>query len=230
MCGRFSAAYTPEQLQLEFGLDEWPYSDHVIWTPRYNVAPSQEIAVIRAASVGRVAEAMRWGLVPWWADAPNGGRRPINARAESADRQPFFRHAFQRRRAVVPADGWYEWQRTEHGKVPYWIHRADGRPLALAALWEQWRSQEGETRVRTVAIVTAEAPPALQAIHPRMPVVLAPDAWEAWLKRETPPQNARALLEPHVDDLAWWPVSRLVNSTANDGAELIEPVLVEPSG
>lgn len=222
MCGRFTAAYSPEQLQLEFGLDERPYSDHVIWTPRYNVAPSQDIAVIRVGSAGRVAEPMRWGLVPWWVDAPDAGRRPINARAETADRQPFFRDAFQRRRAIVPVDGWYEWEKTEHGKVPYWIHRTDRRPIALAALWEQWRSGDGETRLRTVAILTCAASPALRGIHSRMPVVLRPDAWEPWLDRGTAPRAAQTFLTPYAGDLEWWPVSRLVNSAANDGADLIE--------
>ena len=234
MCGRYTLTAPEAELVEVFDVGEVTFRD---WRPRYNVAPTQEVPVIVRGRAGeRRMGLMRWGLVPHWADDPSMGARLINARCETAARKPAFRDAFARRRCLVPADGFYEWQKTEGGKVPWWIHRADRRPFAFAGLWERWRRQtasgepDEEASLVTFTILTTRPNARVRALHDRMPVIL-PDrsAEEAWLEVDGDGGNGAAtldaLLGPVPDDyLDAWPVSTAVNRPANDDPSLVEPV------
>ena len=196
--------------------------------PRYNVAPTTVCPVLMRREGRRILACLRWGLVPAWADDPAIGSRMINARAETAPSKPAFRGAFRRRRCLVPALGFYEWKRGTP-KRPFWIHAADGSLLTFAGLWEEWRPKEGAP-VRTFTVLTADAGPALRPIHDRVPVVVPPEARDAWMDAETPADTLAALLHHAPDDaLAADEVSTLVNSPRNDGPELLEPLPPEPT-
>ncbi len=222
MCGRFTVAVPREDLLEEFGLTEPPFDIH----PRYNVAPTQIAPIILRGKDGALRlEGFRWGLVPYWAKDPEVGTRMINARAESLERKPAFRDAFERRRCLVPADGWFEWQKQGSQKVPMWLHLRSRRPFAFAGLWERWRGGgEGEW-LHSFAIVTTDAAPAVRAIHDRMPVVLPRELRDRWLDRGATPAELALLVRPYAgDDLEAWPVSRLVNSPGNDVPDCIAQV------
>jgi len=219
MCGRYTLATSEAALQAEFGLDEIPAD----YRPRYNIAPGQEVlAVIRDGDRLR-AGWLRWGLIPFWAGDPSIGNRMINARAETLATKPAFRQAFERRRCLILADGFYEWQAQGAAKVPYWIHLEDRRPFAFAGLWDRWRPPEGDPVV-SCTIVTTQATEALRPIHERMPVILPPGARERWLDPEAGQEERIALLRPYAGaDLATHAVTTLVNSPRNDTPECIAP-------
>jgi len=219
MCGRYTLATSEAALQAEFGLDEIPAD----YRPRYNIAPGQEVlAVIRDGDRLR-AGWLRWGLIPFWAGDPSIGNRMINARAETLATKPAFRQAFERRRCLILADGFYEWQAQGAAKVPYWIHLEDRRPFAFAGLWDRWRPPEGDPVV-SCTIVTTQATEALRPIHERMPVILPPGARERWLDPEAGQEERIALLRPYAGaDLAAHAVTTLVNSPRNDTPECIAP-------
>lgn len=233
MCGRYTSVTPPAALARYFDVDEVVAED---LGSRYNVAPTQEVyAVARRGSTTRLGS-LRWGLVPSWADDPRIGPRLINARAESVAERPAFRQAFARRRCLVPADGFYEWQVAAGTatRQPWYIRYRDGRPLAFAGLWESWHHHPGgagnggevaSERIVSVAIVTTTANDALADLHDRMPVVLAPSSWETWLD----PANddvagLRRLLAPAPPELFERVALRpLVNKVANEGPELLVP-------
>lgn len=225
MCGRF-AFYSPkEAVRAVFGV-ELPFEV----VPRYNVAPTQLLAALRAGEDGAPAGArLRWGLVPSWARDAAIGNRMINARSETLAAKPAFRDAFRRRRCAVLANGFYEWQQAAGGKVPYWIAPRDGQPIAFAGLWERW--DRGEAPLETCTIITTDANRALRAIHDRMPVILSPGAVRAWL---APGQDTAALrllllllLQPAPGDLlACHAVGPAVNDPAHDGPQLLQPRVV----
>lgn len=220
MCGRF-AFYSPKEAVLAvFGV-ELPFDI----APHYNYAPTQLVAAIRAGEGGQPEGVrLRWGLVPSWAKDLAIGNRMINARAETLAEKPAFRTAFRRRRCVVLANGFYEWQKAGSGKLPHWIAPADGKPIAFAGLWERW--EKGEAPLETCTIITTGANRALQAIHERMPVIIPPGAVRAWLDPGQPAEVLAQLLQPAPEDLlAFHPVSRAVNSPAQDGPGLIEPAV-----
>ena len=218
MCGRF-ALYTPQEAVVRlFGLNSAPDL-----LPRYNIAPTQSVLAIRAdEQAGREAQTLRWGLVPFWAKDLAIGSRMINARGETVSEKPAFRQAFRRRRCLIPADGFYEWQKVPGGKQPWFISRRDDIPLAFAGLWERWDKRGTEDPVETCTIVTTAANATLAPLHDRMPVILGPQDWDSWLGANTPPEALVDLLRPAADDLLGArPVSRRVNSPANDGPELL---------
>lgn len=220
MCGRYTLT-TPEGDLVEvFGVPALAFD----WEPRYNIAPTQVVPVVAEDDEGRRMGLLRWGLVPYWADDPSIGNRMINARSETVAEKPAFREAFRRRRCLVPADGFYEWEKREGaGKVPHWIHRADRRPFAFAGLWERWRAPEGDP-LHTFTILTTEASPSLRRIHPRMPVILPEAGWSTWLDREADGETLLELLRPFPDgELSEHPVSTRVNTPAEDDAGLVEP-------
>lgn len=192
--------------------------------PRYNIAPSQDVPVVRLKRdrSGRELAMVRWGLVPSWADDPKIGYRLINARAESVAKKPAFRDAFKKRRCLVPANGFYEWEKRDGGKQPWLIRAKGGALLAFAGLWEIWRPPDGEP-LQSCTIVTC-APNALAGrFHNRMPVILDAADHERWLSGE--PEEASTLLGPCPDDrLEAWPVSPQVNSPKHDDANLITPL------
>ena len=217
MCGRYVLVSPGEVIAEHFRLTDVP-----VYPPRYNIAPTQHALVVRETPAGeREAVMLRWGLIPAWAKDPAIGGRMINARAEGLADKPAFRAAFRRRRCLVPADGFYEWSPVAGGrKQPYFIRFVSGSPLALAGLWEEWRSPGGDA-VATFTIVTTAANEALHAIHDRMPVLVAPADHDEWLSSPNP----SALLAPWAGEpFEIRPVSLRVNSVQNDAPELLERV------
>ena len=194
--------------------------------PRTNIAPTQAAAAVRLGEDGgRHFVWLKWGLIPSWAKEAAIGSRMINARAETVAEKPAFRSAFRRRRCLLVADGFYEWQKQPEGpKQPYRITLQDGGPFGFAGLWESWRDPAGGT-VESCTIVTTEANAFLAPIHHRMPVIVSPGDFDLWLDPGAPPQTALALLRPYPDGaMAAYPVSRRVNNVANDDPEVIAPV------
>lgn len=221
MCARFSLVAPPEVVAEIFDLE-----DVLDFPPRYNVAPTQAVPVVRAdPERGRRLDLLRWGLVPWWARDLKIGARMINARSETAAEKPAFRDAVRMRRCIVPVDGFYEWQKLASGKQPMRIRRRDRRPFAFAGLWERWRKGDAEP-VESFTVLTTEPNDLLRPIHDRMPVILAPEDFDRWLDPALrSPDAVSGLLAPCEDDeLEAYPVSTLVNSWRNDVPACIEPV------
>jgi len=220
MCGRFTLAVPAEQVAAQFQLPTAPEL-----APRYNIAPTQQIAVVRAGDAGRTLSMMRWGLVPSWAKELSIGARMINARAETAAEKPAFRSAMKQRRCLIPADGFYEWQAQPGGKQPFHIRMADGRPFAFAGLWEQWRTPEGQW-LETCTILTTSANELMRQLHDRMPVIIPPEQYALWLDpalHDTEP--LQELLTPYpAEEMTARPVSKAVNKVGNDDPSLLAPV------
>lgn len=232
MCGRYVQASSPELLAERFGVDEVRVEGH---EPHYNVAPRAEVPAVRRREDRKILSSLRWGLVPSWAKDPKMGDRQINARAESVADKPAYRTAFARRRCLIPADGFYEWQKQpgKTRKQPMFVYLREGLPMAFAGLWEIWKDPkaEGEDEgwLRSCAIVTTDANDLLAPIHDRMPVILPESAWDTWLDPDAEPGVLHELLVPAPDDLvAVYPVSPLVNSADNDGPELVQPMEPDP--
>jgi putative SOS response-associated peptidase YedK len=220
MCGRYTLSSPSDELALLFDLSELSPVP-----PRYNLAPTQEAAVVRVAAPGepRRLDLLKWGLIPYWAQEASIGNRMINARAESVAEKPAYRWSFKKKRCLIPADGFYEWQRTNGAKQPFYIHMQDGRPFAFAGLWESWeRGAEGA--VRTCAILTTEANALVGEVHERMPVIVAPDAYDVWLDPASERDELIGLLGSYPEDeMEAYPVSRFVNSPSNNDPRCIEP-------
>lgn len=191
--------------------------------PRYNVAPTQPIAVVVQREEGRFVELHRWGLVPSYAKNVSAGNRLINARAETIATTPAFRASFAKRRCIIPADGFYEWRREGARKQPFLIHAADDRPLAFAGVWAPWRDPAGGDWVLSAAVVTTGANGLVGRLHDRMPVILEPSEWPIWADPEIrDPGLLNDLLRPAADDLlTLTAVSALVNNANNEGPELL---------
>lgn len=224
MCGRFVSQARPDQIADHF--DAVPFSD-IVRDPSWNVAPTDPVPAIAVREGERRLGTLRWGLVPWWASDTKIAARQINARAETLTTKNAYREAFQRRRCIVPADGFYEWRRVAGGKQPMFISRRDGDMLAFAGLWASWRGPDrtGE-RLVTCSIVTTTANDAIAPIHDRMPVLLPPAAWASWLDPDNDDTDTLSqLLVPAPSDLlVAWPVSGRVNSVRNNGPELMAEV------
>ena len=226
MCGRYTLTCTPEVLAEAFRLDATPDLQ-----PRYNVAPSQGVACVRAGLPSRKREAvtLRWGLIPSWAGDPAMRINLINARAETVAEKPSFRKSFQERRCLVLADGYYEWKREGARKQPYHIRLNSERPFAFAGLWDRWTGADGKT-IESCAILTTTPNERLASIHDRMPVMVPPTAYEPWLNPGL--QDATHLvpfLTPYpADAMIAVPVSRWVNDPRVDDARCLE-AFDEPS-
>lgn len=222
MCGRFALATEKNILDMLYELEG--RTDFSL-RPRYNIAPSQKTVVLRLSpeSGERELADLQWGLVPFWADDPAIGNKMINARAETADLKPSFREAFKKRRLLVPASGFFEWKKEEDGKQPYYITSVDGKPFSLAGLWERW--EKGGKILETFTILTTEANELVARLHQRMPVILSRLAYGQWLNHQSNPADLQKLLIPYSSTaLTAYPVSRLVNSPANDNPALVEPL------
>ena len=219
MCGRFTLASPGEAVGELFGLTETP-----VLAPRYNIAPSQPVAAVRAAGEGRELVALRWGLIPSWAKDPAIGDRLINARSETAAEKPSFRTALRQRRCLLVADGFYEWRKDGPRKQPHLIRFRDRRPFAMAGLWERWEGPDGP--VESCTILTTAANEVVAPIHERMPVILVPETHAAWLAPATrDPVMLAPLLRPlAAEELEVFPVSLRVNSPANDDPQCIAPL------
>lgn len=217
VCGRF-AFYSPAEATAAL----FNVIADAEFAPRYNVAPTQDIAALRPGSAGGVELAeLRWGLVPFWAKDPAIGNRMINARAETVAEKPAFRSAFRRRRCAILADGFYEWVRQDDSKQPYFIGRQDNQTMAFAGLWEEWTDKETGEHLQTATVVTTAANEFMHGLHQRMPVILTPENVTDWVaSAESSPLDFAA----QSPALAAWPVSRKVNSPANDEESLIEAV------
>ena len=223
MCGRFTLRAPASVVAQQLGLLEVPLLE-----PRYNVAPSQTVAaVLVAAAAGaprRELAWLRWGLVPAWAADASIGNRLINARAETAADKPAFRAAFRRRRCLVVADGFYEWQRLERGKQPYFFRLRDDRPFGFAALWEAWE-RAGQARIESCTLLTTTANELVRPVHDRMPVILPPSAYERWLDPAVEDAGALLpLLAPYASEqMTATAVGALVNSPSHEDPRCIEP-------
>lgn len=221
MCGRFALATEKKILEMLYQLI---IRDDFELRPRYNISPSQQIAVCRLSPQNGKKElaALKWGLVPFWVEDQSIGSRMINARSETAASKPSFRDAFKKRRILIPVSGFYEWkQEVEDVKQPYYIQRQDGQPFSLAGLWERW--EKGTVPLESCTILTTEPNTLIAPLHKRMPVIIAPGNYDLWLDPSTDHAALTALLAPYAAaELAANPVSRLVNSPANDSPELIE--------
>jgi putative SOS response-associated peptidase YedK len=220
MCGRFTVTAAPEVLRALFGYPEMPN-----FPPRYNVAPTQPIAIVRLVNGQRHFALVRWGLLPSWVKDPKAFALLINARGETVTDKPAYKAAMKRRRCLIPADGFYEWKARGAHKQPYFIRAKSGAPLALAGLWETWIGPNGE-ELETAVIVTTTANRTLSTIHDRMPVIIAPEQFDLWLdNRSEDTEAAAALIRPAPDDLLdVIAVSAGVNRVANDNPTLIERV------
>lgn len=218
MCGRYSITTAPEAIRRLFAV-----SDLINLEPRYNMAPMQSAPVVRIRDDARHLDMLRWGLVPSWAKDETKATSLINARSETADEKPSFRDAFAKRRCLVPADGFYEWQKRGAAKQPYRVCLEGGRPFAFAGLWERWKTPEGGA-LETFAILTVDADPRIAAIHDRMPAMLvAEDEFALWL--EGPPEQAKRILKPYGGaGLEAYEVSTRVGNVRNDDADLVRPL------
>jgi putative SOS response-associated peptidase YedK len=223
MCGRFTLHTTGALVAQQFELPNTPDLQ-----PRYNIAPTQDVAVVRQEAGVRALVALRWGVVPSWSKEPSIGVRMINARGETVAEKPAFRAAFKYRRCLVLADGFYEWQAAGkgHQKQPYYVQRQDKAPFAFAGLWERWSDQNGDGSVlETCTIITTAPNELMRPIHERMPVILLPEDYALWLDSSMQePGPLEALLHPYPTDLLTaYPVSRAVNNARHDSPECLEP-------
>jgi len=220
MCGRYTLRASGETLAEQFKLSEAPQL-----TPRYNIAPTQTVPVVRAGTGGRELALLRWGLVPAWARDLSVGARMINARSETVAEKPAFRDALRRRRCLIIADGFYEWQQARGAKQPFYFRVGGGTPFAMAGLWEIWRGPD-DARVESCTILTTRANPLLAPLHERMPVILRPEHHAIWLDpdlRDAGPLEQ--LFEPFpAESMDAYPVGVAVNRVGNDSPALIAPL------
>ncbi len=218
MCGRYTLTATGQELAELFGLPEAPVFD-----PRYNIAPTQPVPLVRAGPGGRELVLARWGLIPHWAQDPSIGNRLINARAETVAEKASFRDAFRRRRCLVPATGFYEWHNQGGRKQPFHFRLADGRPFAFAGLWERWQGPEGALESCTVLTTAANA--VVRPVHERMPVLLDPRDYAQWLDAgPSRPEELLPLLRPFPEGpMVAVPVGRWVNDPRHEGATCLSP-------
>lgn len=233
MCGRFTMR-TPGSVMIDqFSLD---FQGEL--TPRYNIAPTQAVPIIRTAS--RSVSQLRWGLVPFWSKDPKGGARMINARSETAATKPAFRHCMKKKRCLVPADGYFEWIKEGKQKLPYWIRLRDERPFLMAGLWDTWRDKSAPEHdeassddersdevepLRTFTILTTSSNSLTQDIHDRMPVILSPNDYDRWLDPEITDGEALSyMFEPYdSNEMQLTRVTTRVNSVKNDDEQCIQP-------
>jgi putative SOS response-associated peptidase YedK len=217
MCGRYSLTSPPEVIKERFKL---------FWSPEisahYNIAPSQMIPVVRDTEKGRELALLKWGLIPSWSKDPAIGAKLINARAETLADKPSFRNAFKRRHCLIPADSFYEWKAMRNGKQPYCIGMADHALFGMAGLWEHWVNPAGQA-VQTCTIITTAANELVGELHERMPLIIQPGDYDAWLDANN--SKAGDLLRPFPSEqMRYYPVSVRVNNVRNDDAECLVPV------
>lgn len=230
MCGRYTLTnVAPNLLASMFGI---PELEIPLLVPRFNIAPTQNVPVVRvvAADAPRTMDTLRWGLVPSWADDVAIGNRMINARAETVAEKPAYRSSFKSKRCIIPADGFFEWQKTAGGKKqPYWIHRGDNGLVGIAGLWARWKGVNSEGRtveLDTFTIITTDPHPIVKPIHDRMPAILSPDAFATWLD---PKEHRPEVLLPLIhhrngEHLVTTPVAPRVNNPYNDDPANIQAV------
>jgi putative SOS response-associated peptidase YedK len=222
MCGRYTNQYTWAELHALYSLsdDMFPTSNH---RPQYNIAPTQKALVVKLDKTGkRELVEMQWGLIPSWSKDGKPPGSTFNAKCETVAEKPAFRSAFKSRPCLVVSDNFYEWRKTgPKDKQPYVISRKEGKPFAFAGIWETWRAPDGKV-LETFAIMTCPPNELCAPIHDRMPVILAPEEWDAWLST---PEARKKLCRPFpADDMVLWQVGKAVGNVRNDGPELIRPL------
>ena len=218
MCGRYTLKTPAGVLTERFDIEESSTSI----SSSYNIAPTQQVATVLAENGKRKLEMLHWGLIPSWAKDPEVGNRMINARAETVAEKPSYRKAFQERRCLILADGFYEWQKTDNGKQPFYIRMEDESPFAFAGLWESWRNGR---EIRSCTIITTAPNELAASIHNRMPVILHPEDYDMWLDPDFDEREPlTSLLKPFpAEAMEAYPVSRRVNNPANNDAGVVEP-------
>ena len=225
MCGRYFLHSSADKLSALFGEMPMP-----VLEARYNIAPTQPVPVVRQDRAGRREMVLvRWGLVPAWSKGPDSRFGMINARLETVAQKPAYRSAFRYKRCLIPADGFYEWRAAGRFKQPYVLRPSDGRPMALAGLWEHWQDADGN-ELESCTILVREANAQVKSVHERMPVIMGPDSFGLWLDiHAQKPQPLETLLAvQQAPDLEIYPVSRAVNSPREDSSGLLEPIVDEP--
>jgi putative SOS response-associated peptidase YedK len=220
VCGRFVANIPADVLKEIFALIETPQP-----TPRYNVAPTQQVAVVRNLGDHNRLDLLKWGLVPSWSKDLSFGSHLINARSETVAEKPTFRHAIKYRRCIVPTSGFYEWDHSGGKKQPYHIQLADQSPMCLAGVWESWKSPDG-SELETFAILTTSANKLVEPIHDRMPVILYPDTFNLWLSHNMhDPEQLQSLYQPFpAEEMHAFKVPDLVNNPRFDSPACIAQV------
>ncbi len=224
MCGRYTNAAKKEQIKNEFKVGKLNLSSS---EPRYNIAPQQIIDVVFEPKGERILEQLKWGLVPRWAKDSDIGNRMINARAETITEKPSFREVFQKRRCIIPASGFYEWQKKGTGaKQPFYFYLKEKQVFGFAGLWESWIDKESGEELETCTIITTEANDVLKPIHDRMPVILKAESYDEWLDEKIKDTDKlQKLLKPYPsDEMKSHAVSKSVNIPDSDSVELIKPL------
>lgn len=219
MCGRFAATFSYEDLEEIFKIIKGIKPD-----TRYNVAPSQDVPAVREENGERVLVSLHWGLIPFWAKDEKIAYKTINARSETAHKTPSYRAAFRSRRCLIPATGFFEWDKQSGSKQPYFIYRTDEKPMALAGLWEHWDDPEGDKTVESCTILTTDASEPVSKLHDRMPVILEPEDFDQWLDPvEKNVERLRGMLQPAASGtLTMHPVSMYVNKAGHEGERCVE--------
>lgn len=214
MCGRFALEATSEKLRHHFNIKQ-----KITLRPRYNIAPSQSVVIIRAGTNGNELSTVRWGLIPHWSKDEKIGFKLINARAETVQEKPSFREAFKSRRCLIPATGFYEWKHEGGQKQPYFIRMMNGGLFGMAGLWESWHSPEGRT-IESCSIITTEPNTIVAPIHNRMPVIIPKQSSGVWLSLKGNSQSLQEYLKPFSPlKMTAYPVSSMVNSSKNEGKD-----------
>jgi len=217
MCGRFARINTTKEIKEIFNIDQI----EIELKPSYNIAPTQDVAVIVENGQSKLT-AMRWGLIPFWAKYESIGSKLINARGETVDERPSFRHSFEKRRCLIVANGFYEWQHRGKGEYPFFIHIKGNKPFCFAGIYDNWNSPDGE-KITSCCIITTDASQEIKSIHPRMPVILKREDFSVWLKNSNP-HELKKLLVPYSQNLEFQRVSSDVNSPTNNYSELIKQI------
>jgi putative SOS response-associated peptidase YedK len=229
LCGRVIQASPPLRLAIT-DLVEISHADAGAVTPRFNGAPGQQFLIIREnhETGKRSLDLIKWGLIPHWCKDAKGGRKPINAKAETVHQLPSFRDAFRRRRAILPIDGFFEWRAIGSGKQPYAIAMANGSPFGLAAIWENWKDPTTGEWVRTFAVITVPANELVSQIHDRMPAILRPEDYSRWLGSDA---DVRDLIISYPAALMRiWPISSRVNSPKHDDPSVLDELVAQHTG
>ena len=222
MCGRFTETAKPNQIEKEFSIK---ISDEKLFKPRYNIAPTQTISAVLEKDGERIVSGLKWGLIPHWSKDDSFASKLINARSETLAEKPSFRDAFKHKRCIIPASGFYEWDKKSSGaKQPYYFFLNDREVFGFAGLWEEWLDKESGELVETCTIITTEANEVLEPVHDRMPVVLKAEDYEQWLDEKiSDTKKLENLLVPFpAKEMNSYAVSRDVNSPSNDSPELIK--------
>ncbi len=225
MCGRFTETAKPEQIEKEFSVK---IADEKLFKQRYNIAPTQIVSAVLEQNGKRIIEGLRWGLIPSWSKDDSFANKLINARAETLAEKASFRDAFKHKRCIIPASGFYEWQKASKGaKQPFYFRMKDKEVFGFAGLYEEWFDKETGEQIETCMIITTEANKVLEPIHERMPVILKPKDYDQWLSaKEKDTGKLQNLLAPYPsEEMTAYKVSKSVNTPSNDSPELIEEII-----